>query len=339
MSRHLIVALVLLSGCGDVGKPFQYPADGELHFNQVQVLATHNSYHVEMDGNTVPDWHYSEPPLDVQLDEEGVRSLELDINWEGNSHFEVYHITAADELSNCKIFVDCLKTIAGWSARYPGHLPIYVQMEPKSGFRGLAPEDYFAALEREILSVWPREQILTPVDLQGSAPTLRDAVKANGWPTLGALRGKILFGFDNTDTVRAAYTHNLADLNGRMIFVDSRPDDPFAAIAIINDPKGGAADITAALQANLLVRTMSDPDLMTIKSGDTSLREAAIASGAQFVSTDYPVPTSEVAYSVTIPGGTPARCNPITAPASCTSLAVENPSYVGSGKVLLSLQQ
>jgi hypothetical protein len=335
MSRHLIVTVWLLSGCGDVGKPFHYPADGALHFNQVQVLATHNSYHVETPGNTLPDWAYSEPPLDVQLDQEGVRSLELDLNWEGNSHFEVYHITAADELSNCKVFVDCLKTIWKWSARYPGHLPIYVQMEPKSGFRGLDPEAYFAALEREILSVWPREQILTPVDLQGTAPTLRDAVKSGGWPTLGALRGKIMFGFDNTDAVRAAYTHNLADLNGRMIFVDSRPGDPFAAVAIINDPIGGGADIQTALQANLLVRTMADASLMMLQAGNTTVRDAAIASGAHFVSTDYPVPTSDVAYSVTLPGGTPARCNPITAPADCTSLAVENPAFVGSGRTVV----
>ena len=44
---------------------------------------------------------------------------------------------------------------------------------------------------------------------------------------------------------------------------------------------------------------------------------AALASGAQWVSTDYPVPNPAfgTGYQVMIPGGMPARCNPISAPA------------------------
>ena len=46
------------------------------------------------------------------------------------------------------------------------------------------------------------------------------------------------------------------------------------------------------------------------------MRDAAIASGAQFVSTDYPVPDPDfgTGYMVAIPDGMPARCNPISAP-------------------------
>ena len=45
------------------------------------------------------------------------------------------------------------------------------------------------------------------------------------------------------------------------------------------------------------------------------MRDAALTGGAQFVSTDYEVPDPRFGpYVVKIPGGTPARCNPVTAP-------------------------
>ena len=38
-------------------------------------------------------------------------------------------------------------------------------------------------------------------------------------------------------------------------------------------------------------------------AGDTTHREEALKSGAQFVSTDYPVPVMGVNYVVQLPGG------------------------------------
>ena len=59
-----------------------------------------------------------------------------------------------------------------------------------------------------------------------------------------------------------------------------------------------------------------------------------INSGAQFVSTDYPVPDPQIGtgFQVTMPGGMPARCNPITAPPDCTSLDIENPKFLTHGQ-------
>ena len=60
------------------------------------------------------------------------------------------------------------------------------------------------------------------------------------------------------------------------------------------------------------------------------LRQAAsaLASGAQLVSTDYPAPVKGVNYVVEIPGGTPARCNPVTAPKECMSEWIEDPKFM-----------
>ena len=68
---------------------------------------------------------------------------------------------------------------------------------------------------------------------------------------------------------------------------------------------------------------------MQARSNDTSMRDKAFSGGAQFVSTDYEVPNLRFSsYVVKVPGGTPARCDPVTAPPGCKSTDVENPKYL-----------
>ena len=51
------------------------------------------------------------------------------------------------------------------------------------------------------------------------------------------------------------------------------------------------------------------------RRNDTAPREAAFASGAQYVSTDYMhADTRFSAYEVRLPGGGVGRANPVTAP-------------------------
>ena len=74
-----------------------------------------------------------------------------------------------------------------------------------------------------------------------------------------------------------------------------------------------------------MIRTRSDADTLQARTGDTTQRDAAINSGAQFVSTDYPVANPELGtdYRVSLPGGSIARCNPINASPSCTDQDLE----------------
>lgn len=326
---------LLVFGCGQTGKPFQYPLDAELRYDHVQVKGTHNSYHVEKANNDLKEWHYSHAPLDVQLDRQGVRQIELDLHWvpdeQGDGHhFEVYHVILADDVSTCATFVECLKTIRGWSDKYPGHLPLYIQMEVKDGFVPALADAFIENLEGDILKVFSRSRVVTPDELRGSGSTLASSLLASGWPTLDKLRGRVLFNFDNRDETRTAYTRNLTSLDGRLAFVDSDPSDPFGAISVLNDPVRDKDRIAAALAAHVLVRTRADVDGDAARANDFSGLEASLASGAHFISTDFPAPVAGTDYFVTIPDGTPARCNPVTAPPSCTSLALEDPRFVGS---------
>ena len=320
---------VLLASCGSssdeepAATTFHYPRDGEIRLSHVQVKATHNSYHVETPGNTLPEWQYTMPPLDVQLARDGVRSFELDVHYKGEGEpIEVHHLPLLDETTTCATLNACLKMLKTWSDAHPAHQPIYVQMEMKSGVNAKNAEAFFAAIDAEILAVWPRGRVMTPDDVRGDAPTLRDAIATKGWPTLGALRQKIFFGFDESGELRDLYTRGGAGLDGRIAFIDSAPADAFAGIAVVNGAKDAAA-IDAALAAGMLVRVFG-----TSVGGDPMDNVDAIESGAHVLSTDYPGVMPDAARTLTIPGGTPSRCNPRTAPPTCVAADIENAAFM-----------
>ena len=61
-------------------------------------------------------------------------------------------------------------------------------------------------------------------------------------------------------------------------------------------------------------------------TGDTHRRDELLHSGAQFISTDYPAsePARWTNYSVSLPDGLIARCNPVNAPKGCKDALIES---------------
>ena len=93
---------------------------------------------------------------------------------------------------------------------------------------------------------------------------------------------------------------------------------PWAAIHSLNGPTDPRiADVVAA---GHLVRTRADGDVQEPAAGDTTRRDAAIASGAHFVSTDFPEPHPETGYVVDLGG---VACNPVTASDTCDPATIE----------------
>ena len=154
---------------------------------------------------------------------------------------------------------------------------------------------------------------------------IRAPVAANGWPTLSALRGRMMLILHDGGEVRNAYTDGGTSTQGKVFFPDAYGDTslPFAAHHSMNGPIGGFDDIQSVVNQGHLVRTRADGDSEEANALDYSRFEAALDSGAHFISTDYPFPGDEENYGVIIPGGTPSRCNPLTAPEECTSEAIE----------------
>lgn len=296
-----------------------YPRDGELRLNHLQLKATHNSYHIEPDGNFIPDWMYTRDPLDVQAADQGVRGFELDTSY-ADGGIRVFHVPTLDDETVCDTLQICLEQLKSWSESNPGHHTLFVQIEPKDeGFNQSPPfDDYAARVDEVILSVWPRERIVTPDRVQGAEATLADAVATKGWPTLGETRNQILFFLDDGGAFRDAYTAGGTTTEGRLIFPDYDLGHPLSAFSVINGPEN--PDIAAALGVGMMVRTRAD----TITETDIDPRRAAaVASGAQVVTTDYPVADQSVGR-FDLPDGSPSRCNPVLAPADCTPQDIES---------------
>ncbi|MGZ3344734.1 MAG: phosphatidylinositol-specific phospholipase C1-like protein [Caulobacteraceae bacterium] len=301
---------------------------------------------------------YAHPPLGQQLDL-GLRQFEIDVVYdpqgglyahpmlpaltagkpgsepydpEGMSApgFKVLHVPDVDVRSHCATFVRCLTRIRVWSDAHPGHAPIMLLLNAKDGAPaapgGVTPIPFdaaaFDALDAEIRSVFGPGKLITPDVVRGRAPTLRQAVLAGGWPSLDAARGKVFFVLDESPEKVRLYARGHASLEGLVAFVNSIDESAdHAAYFTLNDPLGQMDRIRTDVKAGFLVRTRADSDTREARTNDTRRREAAFASGAQYVSTDYEVPRPDFGpYQVKLSGGPVVRCNPVRRDAACRPL-------------------
>jgi hypothetical protein len=242
--------------------------------------------------------------------------------------FKVMHVQDVDYRSTCQPFIGCLQQVRQWSHEHPGHIPIFIlvetkEREPDEKIQMTEPEPFtstvFDALDTEIRSVFPPEELITPDDVRGSYKTLNEAVLAGHWLTLTSARGKVVFLMDQHH-VGPIYLKGHPSLKGRVLFTNAEPGEPDAAFIERND--GPAAEISSLVRKGYLVRARTDADTKQARVNDTSTRDAMIASGAQLLSTDYPV--NEPArwpghFVVTLPGNTVTRCNPVDAPTPCSA--------------------
>ncbi|MFE0476078.1 phosphatidylinositol-specific phospholipase C1-like protein [Streptomyces sp. NPDC058947] len=345
-----------------------------IRINELQVIATHNSYHRELSGaeqraqmqvdpGADPNLLYSHAPLAQQLEEQEVRSIELDVvpdpegglyRWPlvrknaglpplqdpawGEPGTKVFHMVDADYNTTCVQLTECLQQIRGWSRSNPGHVPLLIMLEFKASedrFERLggiesAPweESSFRTVEREIRSVFGARHLITPDDVRRPGLTLEQSVLKHGWPTVARSAGKVMFAMDNTNEVRSAYLAGHPNLEGRVLFTDSAPGTPSAAFMKRNDPLGAnAAEISALVERGYIVRTRSDVPMGTVLNRDTAMRDAALGSGAQIVSTDFPAAGMSARYDrdffVSLPGPSAVRCNPVSAPENCRDGSLE----------------
>lgn len=296
----------------------------QLGIQHFQVIGTHNSYHLRPEAKSLAasvganrgaqEWDYSHAPLDLQLDR-GVRSFELDLH-DTDDGLEVFHVPILDQGSTCQNFGDALSTIRQWSDAHPKHFPISVLIEVKDDVPRLArrlrpfDSDALERLDRAIRDAFPKERLLTPDDVRGDHSTLREAVLAGSWPSLANARGQVMFVLHEDGKLRDLYVGQRRSLEGRALFVRSAPDREDAATLVLDSPRDPR--IAEMVRLGYLVRTRADSGL----HGDASRRDAALASGAQIVSTDFPAgeADSKSGYVVEWPASAEARVNEVSAP-------------------------
>lgn len=332
-TADVALLLTLLLSCADGDAS---PAGPDLRLDHLQALGSHNSYHVLAGAPADPALDYQHAPLDAQLSA-GVRHFEIDVHrvpaGDVGEDIAVFHIKSLDEAATCTTFAACLSTIRGWSDAHPDHHLIVVLIEPKDDLARLAAElgkdpavtgellwdGHLADLDQVIARVFP-DRVLSPADVQGSAATLRAAITTTGWPAIDDTRQHVAFVLLDSGPLRAEYR----TVPAPRCFVFADPPDADAAFIKLDDPLGDAAAIADALDAGFIVRTRADTDAEV----DPARAAAALASGAQLVSTDYPLARDDGAnpgYRIPWPGTPerPSRCNPVTAPPDCSDALIE----------------
>ena len=245
--------------------------------------------------------------------------------------FKVIHVQDLNQRSSCPLFVDCLREIQAWSKANPQHVPLFLLIETKSGALKEIPGSVvaepftpalFDALDKEIRSVFSDSEMILPDQVRGTAKTLEAAVLAGHWLTLAQSRGKVIFLMDQKKA-GPAYTEGHPLLQHRILFTNADPGQPDAAF--IEQNSGTPAVIDALVKKGYLVRARADEGTVAARNNDTTRRDELLRTGAQMISTDYPLsePGSWSGYSVGFPGGLPVRCNPINAPATCNPALLE----------------
>lgn len=299
---------------------------------------------------------YGHLPIDEQLGQLGIRQVELDIfaDPEGGLFsepagallvgddefvrpqamlepgFKALHVQDVDYRSNCLTFIECLTQVRDWSLANPNHLPIMVLVEMKDSelenwgdleFTAPIPigADLLRDADREIWEVFERDHVITPDDIRGGFETLQRAMLTRGWPTLAQSRGKVFFALDNTGSHRDAYLEETPNLEGRPMFVSLEPGHSSAAFIKMNNAIDTYDRIVERVAEGYIIRTRSDIPMVEARTGDTTRVEAALTSGAQYVSTDFPDGAPyHTGFQVELPEtDQPARCNPVSAPPGC----------------------
>jgi hypothetical protein len=351
------------------------PQDLKLRMNQIQLIASHNSYR-QMTTDTVfaflvsvqalipPQYDpttldYDHAPLEDQMNQYGVRGLELDIyNDPSGTAFsdrfvnsyvglplasnipelsqpgmKLLHIKDVDYNSHFPTFKLAIQAIKAWSQANPNHLPLFINVETKSDSPGddpfLSTQGFTSApiwdapsaeaLEQEVRDVFgpDLDGLFTPDMLKGTYSSLKDAALQGNWPLLGSCRGKIIFIMEGNAV--QYYKQGHPSLSGRSMFVYDTPGQPETAFVILNDARADSAQIRTLVQQGYMVRTRCDSGTMEARNGDYSGMNAAFASGAQILSTDYYRPdyragqTGWSDYQVKFPSGHVGRKNPINA--------------------------
>jgi hypothetical protein len=338
--RTLGVLIVGISG--------SVPAQ-DLKLHQIQVIGTHNSYHIAPAGgvkaliqSTRKGWFeaidYTHRPLAEQFGTLGIRQIELDVfadpdgglfakpagramakgdpgpdpNADGElakPGFKVLHVQDVDFRTTVPTFAGALSQIVDWSAKHPAHVPIMVLVELKDSPQPLLPTkplpftaERLGEIDQLIRDTIPAKQRLEPASCL--------PLEERGWPTLAAARGKILFVLDNEGKIGELYRQR----RDPAMFAQRPESDPLAAFFKINEPVKEFDRIQSLVKKGYLVRTRADADTAEARTNDPTRRDKAFASGAQFVSTDFPEARPEISpYVVQFAGKKTVRVNPVSA--------------------------
>lgn len=233
--------------------------------------------------------------------------------------FKVFHVQDLDFRSDFLTFKGGLQKLKEWSDANPDHTPVFITLEAKDNVmkgEGFSTPEQFTAetydqLDQLILNTLGKEKVITPDLVRGKYKTLESAVLNANWPTLKTARGKFIFIFDQKGEKMELYIKGHPSLKGRVLFANAAAGRPEAAMMIINNAK--APEIQELVKKGYIIRTRADSDTQEARRNDHSFFEAACASGAQIITTDYYQKSTHFKsdYEVSFADGKYFRTDPI----------------------------
>ncbi len=287
----------------------QAELDAGLKFNELRYTATHNSYQTEsvdvlkqiygklseLTFGLVPVTmaDFVSPTLTDQLNS-GIYSFETDIevfDRNGDISFTCMHSPCLEMTTSCYDFALAMKEIAMWSDNNPGHLPITVIIEPKALFIPMEDMkalnlDYAKELDKTLRTTLG-DKLFTPDNMLREYESFGEMRRADDWCKVEDMLGKVLVLLHDCSTTQS-YIDLDPTFRTQAMFPMLRANDidrDCASFLLINKPEGEFDDIKKALDSKFIVRTRVDE----FTSISEKRREKAFESGAQIMSTDYPV--------------------------------------------------
>ncbi|MBV8324950.1 phosphatidylinositol-specific phospholipase C domain-containing protein [Chryseobacterium sp.] len=242
--------------------------------------------------------------------------------------FKVLHMADIDFRTHYPTLKEALTVLKNWSDLHPDHTPVFMMIEAKdSGFpifensTKVLPFDKNAYdhLDEEIVKYMGKDKIIMPKDVQGNYSTLKEAVTHNNWPKLKESSGKFIFMLLPGSAGTLSSKNNPYLINGslkeRVMFLNSEPDDSFAAFILRDNAIVRQKEIQDLIKQGYIVRTRADIETYEAKNNDFTRSKAAFSSGAQVISTDFfrPGNTYGTPYFVQPPPGKGYLKNPLNA--------------------------
>ncbi|MBB5637435.1 hypothetical protein HDE68_003350 [Pedobacter cryoconitis] len=251
------------------------------------------------------DWVKDQAPYDVNKEMEA-------------PGFKVFHIQDLDFRSDFLTLKGGLEKLKQWSDAHPDHTPIFITLEAKDdkmkgeGYSDPEPfnAELFNQLDQALLAGLGKNKIITPDQVRGNYKTLAAAVSRDNWPTLKQARGKFLFILDQKGEKMELYIKGHPSLKGRVLFANAEAGRPEAGMMIINNAKDPL--IPQLIKKGYIIRTRADSDTQEARNNDRSNFDAACASGAQIITTDYYLKSTHFKseYAISFENGKYFRLNP-----------------------------
>ncbi len=281
-----------------------------LKFNELSFIATHNSYQTKsspayrqvfknlstLTFGLVSDKNgeFYNQTLTEQFNC-GIRSIEIDIETvkKGDSvSFTCMHSPVLDMGTTCYDLGLALQEIKMWSDYNPNHLPITIIIEPKKVFVPLENMKYFNldyAMELEkLLRYNLGDKLFTPADMLGNYSSFAQMRENDDWCEVKNMLGKVLVLLHDT-SITQDYINIDKTIKTQAMFPMLRYDDKdlsYSSFLLINEPQEALeCKQEIIIDKKFVVRTRVD----TYTSVSVEDFENSISSGAQILSTDYPV--------------------------------------------------